>query len=468
MDEDSGRTKLGDRTVQTVTLRAFQRAAILAVALLIATAAAASADGIDADANTDTIEVEPSVPLGKVAPGAVLPVDVGFSLVCRNSSHVDRGQTVTLIPLSITSPVGGFATATEASIDVPQYWPLDGDSNCGGVAPLAANPASHVSLTAPMTAGIYEYSILYVRAFSPNRADLTGTPLLSGVGYTLEVVTNTPPSLVLPADMEVEGDTTGGALAAYTVGATDAQDDPAPVASCTPAPGDLLPLGPTTVDCSVTDLGGMRATGSFSITVLDRTDPMLQGLPDSTVVATPNAGGTTVDYGLPTATDIVDASPGVACAPASGSLFPVGTTTVTCTATDGSGNQAQGTFDITVRHVAVRWGEPIGDARKVSGSAGRTVPVKLQLSVDGSASRAGEPRLRVNACGGAIERWADLSWGSDRWSTNLDTSGLAGGCHRVALIVGGMEVDAFTLDLGHSEAAAGKKSATEAKKAPKG
>ncbi len=220
---------------------------------------------------------------------------------------------------------------------MPHTWPLDGDSTCGGVAPLAANPASHVTLTAPMTAGIYEYSILYVRAFSPNRADLTGTPLISGVGYTLEVVTNTPPSLVLPANMEVEGDRTGGASAAYAVGATDAQDDPAPVPSCTPTPGDPLPLGPTTVECSVPDSGGMSATGSFSITVLDRTDPTLHGLPDSIVVATPNAGGTTVDYEQPTATDIVDASPDVDCAPASGRLFPVGTTTVTCTATDASG-----------------------------------------------------------------------------------------------------------------------------------
>ncbi len=141
---------------------------------------------------------------------------------------------------------------------------------------------------------------------------------------------------------------------------------------------------------------------------------------------------------------------------------------MTCTATDASGNDVQGTFDVTVRHVTVRWGEPIGVDRQVSGNAGRTVPVKLQLSVDGAPSRAGEPRLRVNACGGAVERWAALSWGSDRWSTNLDTSGLGAGCHRVVLVVGGLDVDAFTLDLGGTEpAGAAKKSAAE-KKLPKG
>ena len=38
----------------------------------------------------------------------------------------------------------------------------------------------------------------------------------------------------------------------------------------------------------------------------------------------------------------------VVCSPASGSFFPVGTTTVTCTATDGSGNMASCSFTVTV------------------------------------------------------------------------------------------------------------------------
>jgi len=45
-----------------------------------------------------------------------------------------------------------------------------------------------------------------------------------------------------------------------------------------------------------------------------------------------------------------DNCPGVtfACSPASGSTFPVGTTTVTCTATDTSNNTAQCSFTVTV------------------------------------------------------------------------------------------------------------------------
>jgi hypothetical protein len=50
-----------------------------------------------------------------------------------------------------------------------------------------------------------------------------------------------------------------------------------------------------------------------------------------------------------TATDDHDSSPSVVCVPPSGSLFPRGTTLVTCTATDDSGNQSVSTFPVTVR-----------------------------------------------------------------------------------------------------------------------
>jgi hypothetical protein len=49
-----------------------------------------------------------------------------------------------------------------------------------------------------------------------------------------------------------------------------------------------------------------------------------------------------------TATDIVDGSVAVHCDPASGSTFPIGTTTVQCTATDAHNNTADGSFTVTV------------------------------------------------------------------------------------------------------------------------
>jgi len=50
-----------------------------------------------------------------------------------------------------------------------------------------------------------------------------------------------------------------------------------------------------------------------------------------------------------TATDNLDLAPVVVCTPASGSLFPPGTTWVNCTATDATGNVASSQFPVTVR-----------------------------------------------------------------------------------------------------------------------
>ena len=65
-----------------------------------------------------------------------------------------------------------------------------------------------------------------------------------------------------------------------------------------------------------------------------------------TVIAT-DAEGTVVPYAAST-TDNIDPDPGLTCEPPSGGTFPVGATTVTCTAIDNSGNRAIASFTVTV------------------------------------------------------------------------------------------------------------------------
>ena len=57
--------------------------------------------------------------------------------------------------------------------------------------------------------------------------------------------------------------------------------------------------------------------------------------------------GAIVTYTV-TATDDTDPSPSVVCMPPSGSLFAIGDTTVECTATDASNNQATASFVVHV------------------------------------------------------------------------------------------------------------------------
>jgi hypothetical protein len=71
-------------------------------------------------------------------------------------------------------------------------------------------------------------------------------------------------------------------------------------------------------------------------------------MPEDRTVEASGPSGTTVNYVAPTATDTVDPEPDVSCDRASGFTFPIGTTTVTCTATDSVGNSSTDTFDVTV------------------------------------------------------------------------------------------------------------------------
>jgi hypothetical protein len=81
--------------------------------------------------------------------------------------------------------------------------------------------------------------------------------------------------------------------------------------------------------------------------VPDNVPPVLS-VPDPIVAEAIGPSGAKADYTV-TAEDDVDGSLAPVCAPASGSVFPLGTTTVTCTARDSSGNEATATFTVEVR-----------------------------------------------------------------------------------------------------------------------
>jgi hypothetical protein len=171
-------------------------------------------------------------------------------------------------------------------------------------------------------------------------ASTDGTENSGAGGVTITVIDRTAPVLSLPSPAPVEATSPAGTPVAYAASATDNVDG-AVAATCTPGSASVLPLGVTTVRCSAKDAAGNIATGSFDVTVLDRTAPVL------TVPAGPVAAvqGLPVTYAA-TATDNADTSPRVQCSTPSGSTFPSGTTHVTCTATDASGNTASTSFDV--------------------------------------------------------------------------------------------------------------------------
>jgi hypothetical protein len=79
----------------------------------------------------------------------------------------------------------------------------------------------------------------------------------------------------------------------------------------------------------------------------DSTPPALT-LPGNIIAEATSAAGASVSF-TATATDAVDGPRPVSCSPASGATFPLGRTTVTCSAGDTHGNTAIGSFTVSVR-----------------------------------------------------------------------------------------------------------------------
>jgi HYR domain/Regulator of chromosome condensation (RCC1) repeat len=198
----------------------------------------------------------------------------------------------------------------------------------------------------------------------------------------------TPPTLILPADITEEALDATGTTVTYTVTATDDVDGSLPTNSinCSSASGSLFPIGTTEVNCSATDAAGNIASDSFNVLVRDTTAPVIAPHDDVSATAT-SSNGANVSYTSPETTDAVD-GPGTAnCTPGSGSLFPIGTTQVNCSAADVAGNQASGSFQVNVVYAfgsgsGGSFGEPVRSTELNQLAAGAGVPVRFGLGAD--------------------------------------------------------------------------------------
>jgi uncharacterized repeat protein (TIGR01451 family) len=171
----------------------------------------------------------------------------------------------------------------------------------------------------------------------------------SGPAVVTITVTNTdtqPPVINCPANLVVSNDLGQcGAVVGFTVTAVDDQDGPVPVASA-PTNGSYFPLGTTVVTNTATDTSANIASCTFTVTVVDAEAPVLTCPADVVVSNTLDQCGAIVHFAV-SATDNCS-TPTVVATPVSGSNFPVGTTVVTATAADASGNTSTCTFTVTV------------------------------------------------------------------------------------------------------------------------
>ena len=91
---------------------------------------------------------------------------------------------------------------------------------------------------------------------------------------------------------------------------------------------------------------------TFPGTVTADTTPPNIVAPSNISIETTDSAGKIFVYDTPAASDNVEVTVGPTCTPASGTLLPVGVTTITCTAADSSGNVATASFTVTVVNTA--------------------------------------------------------------------------------------------------------------------
>jgi len=144
-----------------------------------------------------------------------------------------------------------------------------------------------------------------------------------------------------------------------------------------------LPVGVHNITLTVTDTGGGSDTDDVVITVHDTAAPDIS-CPANVVVDLPmnsTATSMAVDYPAVTATDSCSSTVTVNSAPASGSVFTVGTTTVNATADDGAGHISNCSFTVTVQYRFAGFFQPVDNLPTLNVvQAGRAIPVKFSLS----------------------------------------------------------------------------------------
>jgi len=214
--------------------------------------------------------------------------------------------------------------------------------------------------------------------------------------FVVHVVDTTAPVIAPHADVNVVATSASGAVVNYTSPATsDAVDGPG-FATCDPASNTQFALGNTIVTCTATDANGNIAIPtSFVVHVIDTAAPVIDGHLDETVEAT-SAAGAIVTYTSPTTSDAVDGAGVATCAPASGTFFAFGNTTVTCNATDSNGNAATPTsfvvrvVDTTAPVIAVHT-DVTAEATSSSGAAITYSSPATSDAVDGSGVASCSP-----------------------------------------------------------------------------
>ncbi|MEW6156667.1 MAG: HYR domain-containing protein [Verrucomicrobiota bacterium] len=310
----------------------------------------------DPDA-TDTVTITQTpagpYPIGQTTVTLTVTDNRGLSSTC----------TATVTVVDATAPV-----ITECPADIVVYTGA-GRASCDQVvswtSPIASDNCNVASFTATHLPGdlfpIGTTTVVYTATDSAN------PPNSVNCSFTVTVIDNTPPGLVLPANIVINTDPGQcSAVVSFEIAASD--NCPGVFATTDIASGAVFPTGTTTVQAVAVDAAGNKTLGSFTVTVIDNQGPALLLPANITVANDPGQCSAVVHFNVSATDNCAVAS--VSSDIASGATFPNGTTTITVTAIDSAGNTTTGTFTVTVNDTEA----PVAACIATTNPSGKNVP----------------------------------------------------------------------------------------------
>lgn len=307
----------------------------------------------------DDLTVEATGPDGAVVTYSVSAVSdngtpVPVTLSIPSGSTFALGTTTVTANATIDgeSATNSFTVTvvdtTKPALTVPASQTLEATGPDGAIASFSASATDLVSGLRAVDFSQESGTMfpLTTTLVNVSASDAAGNIATGIFGVTVQ--DTTPPTVAPKAPIIVEATGPGGASVTFGLPAATDIVTANPAATASPASGSTFPLGTTPVRITATDARNNSTSTSFPVTVQDTTAPVIAAQASLIFEAT-SANGAVVSFPAPSASDLVSGNVTVTALPASGSTFPLGTTTVRLSAVDRSGNTGTASFTVTVR-----------------------------------------------------------------------------------------------------------------------
>ena len=295
---------------------------------------------------SNTVCEASTITLSSATPGGVWSTSNSF-IATVNNAGVITGMNAGTAVITYALSNGACNASVSASVTVLNS-PATPVITAGGpttVCPnetvqlFSSNAPNYQWNSGPQTNNILvtqsgSYTVTVVGA---NGCAVTSLPM------TVTIGDNVDPIIVAPINVNVNPNL--GCTAVGVALGTPIVSDNCTVASVTNNAPALFPIGTTTVTWTVTDASGNTASATQLVNVVDQVAPEATAPAHVTVNTNNFCDATGVNLGTPEATDNCTIASIVNDAPAS---FPIGTTVVTWTITDATGNFTTVTQNVTV------------------------------------------------------------------------------------------------------------------------